>query len=489
MAQSGADAVEPFDFDALVQRASRLAASEYVPGELRFEGEFAKLTYDQYRDLRFERDADPLAGSGAPFGMDLLPPGFLFGKPVNVSVVDAGKVSDVPFTLDALDIGPLAPAPTNPEELAWSGFRIRYPVNDPDVFDEVAVFQGASYFRAVAKGQRYGLSARGLAIDTVADTPEEFPDFTHFWVEMPDADATSIAILALLDSRSVTGAYRYEIEPGVETVMRIRSALFPRRDLDNVGVAPLTSMFLFDASNRDRFDDYRPGVHDSDGLQMITGTGERIYRSLANPSATQVSTFLDEDPTAFGLVQRHREFTDFEDSEVRYELRPGVWVQPSGDWGKGQVQLLEIPTRIEIHDNIAAWWRPAATLSANERHDFDYTLSWTGVPADDATLMRVRDVRIGQRLDFEDGPSDGLGVRQVVIDFEVPDDVPDEPDIDVSAQSGEVANVTGHRMEANGDYRVSFEYDPGEAVTSDIRVQLKGGDEAVSETWMYRWTA
>ncbi len=221
------------------------------------------------------------------------------------------------------------------------------------------MFQGASYFRAVAQHLLYGLSARGLAINTAEPSGEEFPAFTHFWIERPAPRASSIVIYALLESASTTGAYRFTVQPGVETVMDVELTLFPRADMHVVGIAPLTSMFLFDETNRGRLDDYRPEVHDSDGLQITSKTGEHIFRQLANPIKLQVSTFTTQPPQGFGLVQRSREQSDFQDFENLYERRPSAWVEPKGDWGAGAVELVEIPSGRESNDNIVAFWRPA----------------------------------------------------------------------------------------------------------------------------------
>ena len=479
-AGAAAGPAEPFDFDRLIDRASALAGGEFDARALPLEGDFATLSYDQYRDIRFRRQADPLAGSNAAFGVDLLPPGFLFTNRVNVFLVEDGAARSLPFSLDDLDFGPLAPRPSNPEALGWSGLRVRSPVNRPGTLDEIAVFQGASYVRAVARGQRYGLSARGLAIGTASDAGEEFPEFTDFWVRAPSADDTAVVVFALLDSPSATGAYRFEITPGEETVMQVRSVLFPRVDLDDVGIAPLTSMFLFDPSTPGRFDDFRPAVHDSDALRMIAGDGERILRTLANPERLQVSTFADADPIAFGLVQGHRRFDDYEDDEARYELRPDAWVQPTGKWGAGAVELVEIPTDAEIHDNIVAFWRPRATLRAGERQAFDYRLSWTSSPSDDVPLLRVRDVRSGARPDG--------AARTFVVDFRVPDGSAADPRAVLASSAGTVSDVTGGRLDANGDYRVSFAFDPGEADLAEFRLQLRTDDGPASETWLYRWT-
>ena len=497
------DASVPFDREWLVAEAERLSREPDPDARMKFEGDYADLGYDGYRDLRFRADARPWAGQGLSFELDLLPPGFLYDRPVSIHLVEDGRAVELPYDPALLDTGPLASVPTNPDELAWSGFRVRHPLNRPDVMDEVVVFQGASYFRAVARDQLYGLSARGLAIDTAEPDGEEFPRFVAFWIEKPSPDAASITVHALLQSESVTGAYSFAITPGEETRMEVRSTLFPRVDLAHVGIAPLTSMFLFDATNRDDFDDWRDEVHDSDGLQMVNGVGERLLRSLGNGRTLQVSSFVDRDPKAFGLVQRHRAFADYQDAEARYDLRPSAWVEPVGAWGEGRVELVEIPSREEIHDNVVAYWRPSATLEAGSRHDYDYRLSWTATPADAVPLWRLNAARTGRSLTDPD-------LRRVVLDFAPPAGVAvptatpgnvgdaaiagggvgiDALRPNVSAGEGEVRNVVASRLPGGERYRLSFEYDPKKAEAADLRVRLSTEDGTpASETWLWRWT-
>ena len=241
--------------------------------------------------------------------------------------------------------------------IGFSGLRINSPINRPNVFDEVLVFQGASYFRGVSRGQAYGLSARGLAIDVAQPSGEEFPFFRTFWVERPARSSRQLVVHALLDSPGATGAYTFRIAGGAPTTVDVDVKLFPRRDLMHVGVAPLTSMFLFGGNNRSRMSDFRRAVHDSDGLAIAT-QGEQLWRPLANPRRLQVSAFSVQDLKGFGLIQRHRSFSDYEDLEANYERRPSAWIEPVGSWGNGTVRLVEIPSEEEIHDNIVAYWNP-----------------------------------------------------------------------------------------------------------------------------------
>jgi glucans biosynthesis protein len=266
------------------------------------------------------------------------------------------------------------------------------------VWDEAVVFQGASYFRAVARDTLYGLSARGLAIGTAGPEPEEFPLFTAFWVEEPEPGARTLRLYALLDGPSVSGAYAFAVTPGAETVMEIDSRLFPRVDVATAGVAPLTSMYFFGPESRKGVDDFRDAVHDSHGLRMINGAGERLWRPLRNPSTVELSAFADENPRSFGLIQRFRDFEHFQDAEARYEQRPSAWVEPTAPWGRGAVMLAEIPTNDEFLDNIVTFWRPEEPLRAGAEHAFAYRLVWGQVPEEPLPLARVLATRSGMSI-------------------------------------------------------------------------------------------
>ena len=390
----------PFNRTILVGRAEELAKKEFVePKQAPGNNSPPKLSYDQYQAIRFQKGASIWARENRTFTMDLFHPGFIYETPVNINLVVGGMARRVLFTNQIFDYGPAASVSLVPEGDAaagYSGFRVRAPINQPDFLDEFLVFQGASYFRAVARGQSYGISARGLAVRTARPEGEEFPVFTDFWIERPAEHAAAIVIHAILQSRSVVGAYTFTATPGDETVIDVDATLFPRSELAAYGIAPLTSMFLFDASGRSRFDDFRSAVHDSDGLQILTGRGERVWRPLANPRALQVSAFLDKTPRGFGLLQRKRYFTDYEDWEARYELRPSLWVEPRGDWGDGHVELVEIPSDREIHDNIVAYWQPATSLPAGKAAEFSYRLRLHGRAARRRARARRRDaIRLG----------------------------------------------------------------------------------------------
>ena len=468
---------EPFDRALLVARAEELATQPYVEPTQPAGDKLEKLSYDQYRSIRFQKGAAIWAHEDRTFTIELFHPGFIYATPVNVNLVTGGTARRVLFTNQIFDYGPNVPTLQSTEDMGYSGFRVRANINTSDYMDEFLVFQGASYFRAVGRGQQYGQSARGLAIRTARPEGEEFPVFTDFWVERPAVGAKKIVIHALLQSPSVVGAYTFTAQPGEETVMDVDATLFSRKEVKAFGIGPLTSMFLFDESSRGRFDDYRRAVHDSDGLQILNGNGERVWRQLANPKMLQVSAFTDQNPRGFGLLQRKRHFADYEDFEARYELRPSLWVEPRGDWGSGHVELIEIPTEREIHDNIVAFWQPDVPLTPGTAANFSYRLRWTAEPLDDS-VARVVATRTGKASGDQ---------RTFVIDFQHSTPIPDDIEIHLTTSTGRVLEPRGEHVTPEDTYRVSFEIDPDRAEQSELRLVLMSKGKPWSETWLYRW--
>lgn len=469
---------EPFDRNALLARAAELAKKPYQD-PIRRNAPELKLSYDQYRSIRFRNDAAIWNNENRTFTLDLFYPGFIFNVPVNINIIVAKMARRVLFSNDLFESDANALVANGPDA-AYSGFRVRAPLNRPDYMDEFLVFQGASYFRAVARGQQYGLSARGLAVRTARAEGEEFPAWTDFWIERPGEKADRITIHAILQSRSVVGAYTFVARPGNDTIIDVDATLFARADLTYFGISPLTSMFLFDASNRARFDDYRNAVHDSDGLQVVNGRGERIWRPLANPAALQISAFIDENPKGFGLLQRKRNFEDFQDAEALYNRRPSLWIEPKGQWGRGHVELVEIPSDREIHDNIVAYWQPEAPIPAGQKASFSYRMRFTGEPLD-ASLARVVATRSGAALQNQDQ-------RSFVIDYRGRGPIPPDLKPEVWSSAGAVLNARGHVLQGTDIYRASFELDPGREDIVELRLVLTSNGKPWGETWLYRWS-
>jgi glucans biosynthesis protein len=466
------------------KRARALAAEKFVRPKIDLPKPFQDLGYDQYRDIRFKREQALWASEGIPFIVELLHRGFIFKDALLMHVVTDGTVQRIGYSPDLFTFGPNLQPPSDGTVTDFSGFRILAPINQADVFDEVIVFQGASYFRAVAKGQGYGLSARGLALNTGAPEGEEFPFFRAFWIERPQPEARAIIVHALLDSVSTTGAYRFTIRPGASTVMDVEMTLYPRVELKRVGLAPLTSMFAFGPNDRGGIDDFRPAVHDSDGLAIWNGKGEWLWRPLTNPETLQLSEFIDDNPRGFGLLQRHRDFADYLDLEAHYHRRPSLWMEPVGYWGSGAVQLIEIPSKTEYHDNIVAFWRPTQPLPAQSEDHRTYRLHWCWTPPVTPALATTVDTRVGASLD--------KGSRLLVIDFaggRLAELAPEAPvTMAITTSAGTIKRVVAQPNPATSGWRVRIVLDPAGAKLCDMRGILKLGEESLSEVWSYRWT-
>ena len=470
----------PFSHTDVVEKARVLALRPFTPPPTVPET-LRNLTYDLYRQIRFRKVGAIWGKSPSRFAIELFPPGFLYKHGIDVSVVENGKVFPVRINENAFD----TPSPQIGTVLAelgkFAGFRLHYPINRPDYQDEFVVFQGASYFRAVSRGQNYGLSARGLAIDVAEPGGEEFPSFNQFWIERASANAGSIVVHALLDSPRIAGAYRFGIYPGATTVIDVDLTLFPREPLAHVGLGALTSMFLFGPVDRAPQVDYRPAVHDSLGLALHTGNGEGIWRPLNNPRRLQVSGFVDSNPRGFGLVQRDRRFSHFQDLEARYETRPSAWIIPRGDWGPGQVVLAEIPSDSETNDNIVAYWRPEAGLLPGRTFKAGYRITWPGDTPSTPGIAPV--IRSAEGRTF-DGRQ-----RQMVIDYgPVKSPSPELIRADVSISPGKLVETVTHPNPETGGIRVFVTFDPGQAEMIEFRVQPRHLGIPVGETWLYRWT-
>ena len=476
--------IGPFDRSTVIAMAKDLSSKPFAPPPTDLPAAIANLTYDQYRAIQSSADNEIFKDENLPFRLQFFHRGFYYKEKIDVAVVADCKAYAVPYSSDFFTAGQIVPALPQ-GDIGFAGIRLLGHINDPSRFDEVAVFLGASYFRSLGRNQNYGLSARGLALKTADASGEEFPLFRAFWVETPVTDSDSVVVHALLDSQSVSGAYRFSIRPGEATVMDVESTLFPRVALDKVGIAPASTMFYFDANGRENVDDWRPEVHDSNGLLMAAGSGETIWRPLANPKNLQVSAFVDAAPRGFGLMQRNRDPNDFQDLEARYETRPSLWVEPVGDWGKGAVTLVEIPSDSEINDNIVAYWAPHDPLDAGSQYQYAYRLNWGDGPKEDG-ITRVVDTRRGKALLKGESP-----VRRFVIDFKPPDNGTTliDPTATVTASVGTISEVVVYPNPLVNGWRMTFKLDPGSATSVELRAVMALDDARPVETWLYRWTA
>jgi len=473
---------KPFSSDAIKEMARRLAAADFSQPTIELPAPFDKLSYDQYRDIRFKPEQAIWRGAKLDVEIQLFPLGWLYDMPVEIWLVENGEARKLTADSKLFTLGPLVGNGPDNAPFGFSGFRIHGPINRADYLDEYVVFQGASYLRAVGRGENYGASARGLAINTARAGGEEFPYFRGFWIEKPTPAQAGIIVHAVLDSPSLAGAFRFLIEPGEATIMDVDVTLFTRKNIPHIGYAPLTSMYLTSPANLRRLNDFRPSVHDSDGLAVFNGSGERLWRPLINHKTLQISAFVDKDPKGFGLAQRQRDFHAYEDLEAHYERRPTVWVEPKGAWGEGVIELIEIPVDVEIHDNIVVFWKPAKGLEAGAQYDFSYRLNWgDAVPASWSGAW-VAATRVGQ--------AKTAGSTLFVIDFAGPavKDLRDMPVCELTHNAGQTSNIVVQRNPEISGIRVSFELNPDGAELVELRCALKAGDQWISESWMYRWT-
>ncbi len=483
---------DPFGRDTVLDMARALAAAEFVQRDP-VPDPWLNLTYDEYRKIWFNPRNAVWAGQGLPFEIDLFHPGLYFPRPVEVDVVQGAQGRRLAFDIDLFDRTDDAPDLPVSETMGYSGIRLRHLFQGEENHREFAVFQGASYLRAIGAVQSYGLSARGLALRTGDAEGEEFPEFVRLWVVEPKEGDPAIVVHALMDSPSVTGAFRFQITPGLACEMRVECTLFPRVDLDHVGVAPLTSMFLYDATNRPRFDDFRPAIHDSDGLLMWNGAGEMLWRQLANPLELEVSSFVDESPNGFGLMQRARKLSDFADLEAHYQDRPSLWIEPEDDWGPGVVRLVEIPSDQEIYDNIVAYWRPRDVMAAGSEHRFAYRMLWSDETSEAAPprrqdVARVIDTHMGLNFNRDRWLAAVDFAAHPAFDVAELDGMLEGIDVRVNSSRAETSVGVIQRNPETGGARVAFTFDPGESDGVELRMQLYRDGSAISEVWLYRWT-
>lgn len=481
----------PFDFEVLQFRAKTLAAKPYAQRPTRVPKTLQDLTYDQYRDIRFDPNRAWWRREQLPFQLQFFHPGFIYNKTVQVSEIEDGQVKQIEFSTRFFDYGKNRSIGRIPSDMGFTGFRIHYALNNPNYLDELAVFQGASYFRALGQAMRYGMSARGLALNTAEAPGEEFPIFEEFWVVKPQPDGKDVTVYALLDSPSVAGAYRFVITPGPSTVMQVRAAVYQRAGstISAFGMAPLTSMFWHGENSASKEGDLRPEVHDSDGLLLERGSGEWLWRPLVNPANVRVTCFNDENPKGFGLVQRDRRFDSYEDLEAAYHLRPSTWVEPLGSWGRGAVRLVEIPTPDETNDNIVAFWVPEKLPPVGEPIEFEYKLHWfmensggKKPPAGYAVATRIGTSRTHESdlirfwVDFDSQALHNHG--------------PD-PAIEAIVSVGDGAKLVHQSLQKNnysGSWRVAFAIKPdGSGRPVELRCFLKREPHILTETWSYLW--
>jgi glucans biosynthesis protein len=488
---------EDVGFDSIQSRALDLANKPYVaPNHDKEPTWLSKLSYDQYRDIRFNPNQALWATDNLPFRAMFFHPGYLYRDPVILNEFTSTHQQQIRLAEAYFNYGPLVQKHGElPPDGGFAGFRLHAALNTPGNFDELIAFQGASYWRALGKNQRYGISSRGIAVDTgVDDVTEEFPGFREFWLRKPEADQTQALFYALLDGPSYTGVYEFKVSPGNETLVDVRAVLFARRAVQRLGIAPMSSMFWFGENSRRHFDDFRPEVHDSDGLAIRMGTGERLWYPISNDTGKQeLCVFNMEKCDGFGLLQRDRHFGAYEDAEANYHLRPSLWVEPTSDWGAGRVVLLEIPTDNELSDNTVAMWQPTRVPQPGDRIEFSYRQHWTMDENPSQAGGHVVATRTGLR---QAQPEQ----RTIMVEFSgnslsQASEIPLAADVKAVGPGAEKIKLLNISVQAIPDerWRVTFQVTPAaegaklaDVGPVDLRCCLKRGENFLTETWAQR---
>jgi periplasmic glucans biosynthesis protein len=494
-AAAGSGPAKPFDYAWLKGQARFLASNPYLVSKDVLPPMMAGLSYDQYQSLRFRTDHSLWGDAGLPFRLQFFHVGRGFAQAVHLYEVVDGQAREIVYdpAMFEFDKAGIDPALMR-DHAGFAGFRVQFVT---DWKADVAAFLGAAYFRAVGGDTRqYGLSARALAVDTAYPRPEEFPRFTSFWFERPPKGSASMTMYALMDSPSIAGALRIVIAPGGTQVMDIDSALYPRKAIDRLGIAPLTSMFYYGENDRRAVNDWRPEIHDSDGLLIWTGAGEWIWRPLTNPVQNRLNSYFDENPRGFGLLQRDRNWDHYQDDGVYYDRRPSLWVEPKSanhdGWGKGAVQLFEIPTGDETSDNIVAFWNPAEKTKPGQEMLFSYRLYW-------GTRMPYSSP-LAQTIATRTGIGGTVGVKRLyyswhfAVDFAGGELGALAKDANVEAvistpRGTTTEHVTAHYVEEIKGYRALFDVRPPDDSNDpvDLRMYLRIDGKPLTETWIYQW--
>ncbi|WP_455385713.1 glucan biosynthesis protein [Acidihalobacter prosperus] len=479
---SSAAAAGSFGFGQVVDKARALAAQPYeapaeVPKFLR------ELDHSTYRQIRFKPEHALWRAADSRFQVSLVSPGLYYRHAVKIDVVDAEGVHPIAYDRQHFEFPNQKLAQQVPADLGYAGFRLSYPLNGKNGRAGFLEFAGASNFRGVGRGNHFGLSARGIAIDTGLPSGEQFPNFVQYWLVRPDAKATAMKFYALLDGKSLTGAYQFVVYPGQPTRLQVKAVLFARKGIQQLGVAPLTSMFYYGSNTARPVGEWRPQVHDSDGLLIRNGSGEWLWRPLLDPRKLKLDYFSTDKVRGFGLLQRDTAFADYQDAGAHYERRPSAWVTPKGDWGKGHVVLVEIPAADETNDNIVAFWTPTGQVKAGDRLSFDYGIALGGPDIAGEPMAHVAKTFVGRGgnaegayrfvVDFQGGPLHGISPSASVQSV-------------VTGQDG--TRVIEHFVEyvpALGQWRLSILAKPDAGKAVELRAFLKQGENTLSETWSY----
>ncbi len=480
-----------FDYQNVVSIAQQMSFSPFNAKKPDLPPELSEMDYDDFRSIRYKREEGPWFRQNIPFEIQFFHMGSIYQNSVKVHQIIGSQPYYIPYMSKSFTLKD-KPMMNIHGDIDYAGFRLHYPLNKPDYYDELIAFLGASYFRALGKDQKYGLSARGLAVDTGMSTGEEFPMFKEFWVKRPALRQRNMTIYALLDSPRIVGAYLFFIQPGKNTKIDITATLFPRDDIQKLGIAPLTSMYLFGENTKNRFFDYRPEVHDSDGLLIHNGNDEWLWRPLDNSRQLRMSSFHDKNLRGFGLMQRDRNADHYQDFESFYEERPSVWIEPLEGFDNGRVHLVEIPSEKEIHDNVVAFWWPDKPIEKGKVYTFKYRMNWIKDEPETFPKAKIISTHVGAGgvagsendtlikyvIDYQGNAFEGIDNSELL-------------SADVSADKGQIKNIVIQRNALTGGYRLFFDFEPTHE-TTELRASIKSNRDSdkghvLTEVWSYQY--
>jgi glucans biosynthesis protein len=478
-----------FDFQNVIEKAQNLARKPYQAPEP-ISRIMQELNYEQYQGIRFKPEQSLWRSSRSNFQVMLISPGLFYQHPVKLNVIDAQGVHDLPYRKDYFTFPDEEIERRVPPDLGYAGFKLTYPLQDADTQNQFLVFAGASYFRGVARDNSFGISARGIAVDTGLASGEQFPSFIEYWLVRPGKDANATTFYGLLDGKSITGAYRFTVYPGKPTRLKVEARLFTRDDIQLLGIAPLTSMFYYGENTPRPRGQWRSQVHDSDGLLIHNGvSGEWLWRPLINPLNLEMNYFQTEDVRGFGLLQRDDKFSHYQDLGAHYETRPSAWVETEGDWGKGHVVLVELPTDSETNDNIVAFWSPQDPVSKDRSLAYNYTVSFGDRTVSNEPTGQVVNTFVGDG--YMVGGGNVPGAYRFIVDFaggplvKLPANAPVLSSV-VAGENGEVIEHFVEYAPSENVWRLSIMAKPANEKPLSLRAFLSKDGEAVSETWTYR---
>jgi glucans biosynthesis protein len=471
----------PFGAGTAIAEAKDLSRKLFKPISSELPPPFRGLTYEQYASIREQPGTAIWTAEKTGFTIEPLHRGFIFASPVELNLVADGQARRIIYDPALYDFGSLT-VPDKIGDMGFSGFRILAQASGGPAL--LAIFQGATFFRAVAAGQTPGAIARALSINTADTRAEEIPFFRKIWIERPSLAAAALVIYALIDSESITGACRFTLRPGEATIIDTECTLFARAAVDNLGLSAISAAHFSCPLGQRRSDDLRPCISETGGLQMLTGKGEWLWRPVSNRDTLQLSAFADENPRGFGFLQRDRFFDHYQDDDQHFESRPSLWIEPIGDWAQGALQLIEIPSDSEANDNIIAYWKPKQPLAAGSEVSYAYRQFWCWSPPEQPPLAVAMQSRSGKgsapkrRRFLVEFTGETLGEPETLAAM--------KPNLNVAP--GAILSLRSFARPDNKSCRVLFEIDPGGESYTEMRLVLEAAGKPLSETWLYRWT-